>query len=74
MPHLPSSNFETLRRKSFESDGEAVSPLLTDGVFASRLLDRYVSQEEKDRKNPPRRQFTGYIEGQTAAINKEDTV
>ena len=57
MPHLPSSNFETtLRRKSsFESDGDVNSPLLQDGVFASRLLDRYVSQEEKDRKNPPRR-------------------
>lgn len=55
MPHLPSSNFETLRRKSFESDGDVNSPMLHDGVFASRLLDRYVSQEEKDRKNPPRR-------------------
>jgi hypothetical protein len=55
MPHLPPSNFETIRRKSFGSDGEMSSPLLTDGVFASRLRDRYVSQEEKDRKNPPER-------------------
>jgi hypothetical protein len=74
MPHLPPSNFETIRRKSFGSDGEMSSPPLTDGVFASRLRDRYVSQEEKDRKNPPERKFTGYIDSQVLAARKGDTV
>jgi hypothetical protein len=44
--HLAVSNFETIRENSFKTDSDYVdddnSPM-ADGVFASRLPDRYVS-------------------------------
>jgi len=47
---------------------------MAGGVFASRLPDRYVSQEEKDQYNPPERKFTGYIKSQVSSkrISEKD--
>jgi hypothetical protein len=71
MPHLPTSNCETLRRSSFESDDPDKYPL-TDGIYASKLLARYVSQEERDQYNPPERKFTGYISSTASAKSIEE--
>ncbi len=73
MPHLPISNFDTTHQDSFGTDLDSKSTML-DGVFASKLPERYVSQEEKDQYNPPERKFTGYIKSQVSSkrISEKD--
>ena len=63
VPHLPTSNCETFPISSFENILGDQAPL-TDGVYTTKLLERYVSQEaEEDPSNPPyRRMNTGYLE------------
>ncbi len=73
MPHLPVSNFDTTHQDSFGTDSDSQSTML-DGVFATKLPERYVSQEEKDQYNPPERKFTGYIKSQVSSkrISEKD--
>lgn len=45
---MPISNCETFPISNFEPETGEEPFTLTDGVYASKLLERYVSQEEKD--------------------------
>lgn len=59
---MPTSNCETFPISNFEPETGEEPFTLTDGVYASKLLERYVSQEEKDSNYPLERQNTGYMD------------
>ena len=72
LSHLPLSNCETFPISNFEHTTGDQTPL-TDGVFTSMLLERYVSQEEPDQNPPYQRQNTGYMEksGSSKSISNQ---